>query len=194
MNNACASATTIGNGSFAGTTVGATNDGRSTCGAADASLDVWYSYTATCTGVLTVDTCTASSYDTVISVHSACPGTTSNQLTCNDDAQTPSACAGSLRSYANVNVTAGTNYKIRVTGYNGASGTFTLRVICGAGPLDNQCPCDLGQRRPHQLQRLLRLHHRVHERRRRLQRLGEVNTQDLFDFLACFFDPSGCNR
>lgn len=160
-NNICSAATVIGNGSFAGTTVNATNDGNATCGASTTTRDVWYSYTATCTGVLTVNTCTAASYDSVISVHTGCPGTTSNQLSCNDDSST-GACAGSTRSYLTINVTAGTNYKIRVSGYNGASGTFTLRTVCGTGPASTGCPCDMSGD-------------------------GFLTSQDFFDFLNGFF-------
>jgi len=163
--DACASAPSIGNGSFSGTTAGAARDGTATCGSSSStSPDVWYSYTASCTGVLTVDTCTAASYDTVLSVHSACVGTTANQLACNDDAAA-GACSGSTRSYLTMNVTAGTTYKIRVSGYNGASGTFTLRTVCGAGPAGSGCPCDFNAD-------------------------GALSSQDFFDFLTAFLQGS----
>ena len=58
-------------------------DGSSGCGLN--TPDVWHRIDIpTCGGDLTVYTCPAS-YDTVISLHSACPGTSLNQLACNDD-------------------------------------------------------------------------------------------------------------
>ncbi|MBL8878304.1 MAG: hypothetical protein JNG88_04210, partial [Phycisphaerales bacterium] len=101
------------------------------------TADVWYTYTAPSQGVLAIDTCT-SAYDTVVSVHSACTGTTANELACNDD------CAGSpcggTNTCLSLNVTGGTTYKIRVSGYNGAVGTFTLNIIfTPTAPTNDNC-------------------------------------------------------
>jgi subtilisin family serine protease len=188
-NNACASATVVGNGSFAGSTAAATNDGSASCGSSSTTRDVWYSYTATCTGVLTVDTCSAASYDTVLSVHTACPGGTGNQLACNDDGASGTACAGTLRSYINLNVTAGTTYKIRVAGYNGASGTFTLRIACGAGPANNECPCDWNHDGVVTSSDFFAFLTDFTNGVGDFDGSGEVTTQDFFDFLQMFFAP-----
>ncbi|HYE77832.1 MAG TPA: hypothetical protein VEI97_07590, partial [bacterium] len=102
------------------------NDGTATCGATAGTRDVWFSYTAPGNCNLTIDTC-GSGYDTVLSIHSACPGSGANQLACNDDAPAGS-CAGTLQSYITIPVTAGTTYIIRLGGFGGAFGPFTLNV------------------------------------------------------------------
>ncbi|MBL9000662.1 MAG: hypothetical protein JNK25_05945 [Phycisphaerae bacterium] len=133
-NNACAAATSIGLGATNGSTYCATTDGSTNCGFQVAN-DVWYSFTPSCAGTYTFDTCADANFDTVVSVHSGCPGTTGNQLGCNDD-----ACAG-LRSRVSVNLAAGTTYLIRVGGYFGAYGNFTLTVTRGADtfPANDAC-------------------------------------------------------
>ena len=128
----CSIAIAIGAGTSSGTTAAATNDGSASCGASATSPDVWYKYVATGTGTMTVDTCAAASFNTVLSVHAACPGTTGNEIACNDD---NAACgSGSTRSYLTVPITAGNTYYIRVAGYNGATGTFTLTLTVDSAP------------------------------------------------------------
>jgi hypothetical protein len=105
----------------------ATLDGISTCQpVAPSGPDVWYRFTAPCNGTLAAYTCPAS-YDTVLSVHSGCPGTAANSLACNDD----SAYCGTAyptTSYVSVPVVEGLSYLIRVAGYNSHSGTFVLNT------------------------------------------------------------------
>jgi len=135
-NDLCSTATMISgsSGSIPGTTVGATGDNNTSasampsCNGSYSFFDVFYDFTACATGNLTLETC--GTFDTILSVHTACPTlTTSNQLTptassCNDNG--PGACAPG--SSVTVAVTAGTNYKIRVvTSVSSApGGTFTL--------------------------------------------------------------------
>jgi hypothetical protein len=135
-NDACASATVIGTGSFSGTTCGATNDGSASCGFSAATPDVWYSFTPTCNASLNLDTC-GSGFDTVLSVHSGCPATTINELACNDDC-IGGGCFGTVQSCLSLPVTAGNTYRIRVAGYNGAIGAFTLNVAL-APPVNDNC-------------------------------------------------------
>jgi len=118
-NDGCASATAIGNGSFNGTTNNATDDGDSTC-AGSSTPDVYYLYTAPTTGSVTASTCAGGSFDTVISVHSACPASPVNQIACNDN-----FCG--TRSQSTFQAVSGTQYIIRVAG-SAASGTFTLSM------------------------------------------------------------------
>ena len=118
-NDACANATAVGNGTFNGTTNNAAADGQSTC-VGSATPDVYYLYTAPATGNVVASTCSAASYDTVISVHSGCPATTGNQIACNDN-----FC--NARSQVTFAVTAGQQYLIRVAGST-AAGTFTLTL------------------------------------------------------------------
>ena len=139
-NDDCASATVIGDGALVGTLVSATNDGSASCGTSNANGDVWYSYTASCTGMMTVNTCGTNDLggvdqgaDTVLSIHSGCPGTTGNQLGCNDDFLA-GACsdAGMTRdSSLTMAVTTGQNVLIRVSHWDSSiPKAFNLSVSC----------------------------------------------------------------
>ncbi len=114
--NSCATATLITPGTYNGTSVGSTRDGTASCGSAANSPDVWYRITSATRKELTVTTCAAASFDTVLALFDACGG---NQLTCNDD-----AC--DLKSSVSAVIEAGQTIYIRVAGFNGATGTFTL--------------------------------------------------------------------
>lgn len=124
-NDNCANAIVVTNGTYTGSTTGMTRDGSASCGSSSTTVDVWYRYTAPATGTLNLNSC-GSGYETVLSVHSGCPGTSSNQLACNDDCG-GSPCGG-VASCLSRAVTAGVTYRIRVSGYNGATGNFTLSV------------------------------------------------------------------
>jgi len=117
----CAGAPVVAQGVYTGTTAGATHDGSATCGDSDLSPDVYYAYEASCNGTLVASTCTGTSYDTVLSAYSSCPGTTSNELICNDD-----TCG--FTSQISIPITAGSTYRIRVSGYGGDSGAFALTL------------------------------------------------------------------
>lgn len=119
-NDDCANATIIGEGNFSGDTSSATNDGSSYCGSSSTSPDVWFRYDATSNLTLIADTF-GSNYDTVLSVHSACPGTDLNTISCNDD------CIG-LDSCVSVSVTAGNSYWIRVSGFGDDAGNFQFHL------------------------------------------------------------------
>lgn len=118
----CETAQPIGNGTFDGDTFGATNDGSASCGASSGSPDVWFVYTPTSDCILQLAMC-GSGYDTVLSVHSGCPGDESNQLECNDD-----SCG--LSSRVSLLVQTGVPQYIRVAGFEGATGVFTLTANC----------------------------------------------------------------
>ncbi|MHC5110264.1 MAG: hypothetical protein ACYTHJ_10340 [Planctomycetota bacterium] len=125
--DACQGAADLCPGTAGGTTQDATNDGSANCGNSGSSPDKWYVYTPAANGTLTVTSC-GSGYDTVLSIHTGCPGTSSNQVACNDD-----TCG--LQSSVTTSVTAGESYYVRIAGYNGSTGPFTLNVT---GP-----DCDL---------------------------------------------------
>ncbi|GMU83235.1 MAG: hypothetical protein AMXMBFR47_31060 [Planctomycetota bacterium] len=133
-NNACSNAIPVVAGSYSGTTSGATNDGAGTCGASSASPDVWYSYVAPFNGQFQVSTCGGAGWDTVLGIWTGCPGSGS-EVSCNDD-----SCG--LQSTVNASMVAGVQYLIRVAGYSGASGAFTITITeteggppgGGAGP------------------------------------------------------------
>jgi hypothetical protein len=132
-NNTCSNAGSVFDGGvYSGSTSTATASGATaSCGSSTSSPDVWFSFTAPCSGTLRLDTC-GSSYDTVLAVWSACGGT---ELACNDDSV---FCTNTLHSMLTVPVVQGTNYRIRVSGFGGATGNFTLRVNM-LTPANNAC-------------------------------------------------------
>ncbi len=131
VNDVCAEAITITTGQYAGSTSGAAREINDTCTPPSASGgDVFYRWVAPCSGVLILNTC-GSAYDTALSVSTGACGSLT-EIACNDDAAGGQCGAGSLQSYLNVAVAAGTAYTVRVSGYNGATGAFTLNVAAGA--------------------------------------------------------------
>ncbi|MGE3108595.1 MAG: hypothetical protein AB7G11_08435 [Phycisphaerales bacterium] len=130
-------------GATAFSTVGATTDGPTptTCGTGNQiANDIWFTYTACTSGSHTVNTCTGGSFDSVMAVYTgACASLT--QVACNDDA---AGCgSGGLSSSITWTATSGTTYRIRVGGYQGATGTGTLTLSgpsCGpSGPPNDNC-------------------------------------------------------
>ena len=118
-NNECSAAIAVGNGIVGPhTNVGATTSSPGwPC--ASGGNDVWFVYSAYQNGTLSVSTCGQATWDTAIEVFSGtCTSLTS--LGCNDD-----TC--SLQSTVTTPVTPGTYY-IRVGGYNGATGSFSLDI------------------------------------------------------------------
>ncbi len=102
---------------YNGTSAGADGTDVTSCTLGDA-LDVWHCWTADCTGVATFNLCN-SSYDTSLAIFDACDG---NELACIDD-----NCA-LTRSQLDLFVTEGTAYYIRVSGFHGDTGDYTLTV------------------------------------------------------------------
>jgi len=124
-NDSCLNCQAIGIGSFIGSTMTATADGASSCPGSSPSADVWYCLVPAIDGMVALNTCVAN-FDTVISVHSACPGTLANQIGCNDDCpETPCLAPNSCLTFP---VTAGLTYYIRVGGFGGSAGDFTLGI------------------------------------------------------------------
>lgn len=84
---------------------------------------LWYDYSATCFGRATIRTCAAASFDTILTVFDGCDG---GVLAQDDD-----ACGiqdrGSIVSWF---VRPGATYPVRVSGFNGATGTFVVDVSC----------------------------------------------------------------
>ena len=88
QNDDCADRIPITDGDTGYTTIGATTDGPANCAGSFGS-DIWFNYTATCDGDLTLSTCDQVDYDSAIAVYSGtdCPvGTGASVLLgCNDD-------------------------------------------------------------------------------------------------------------
>ncbi len=138
-NDLCANAQTVPDGATAFTTALATTDGPTlptSCdpgGANATGQDVWFNYTATCSGILTVGTCGSATFDTRVAVYStdspACACPTDNTLlkVCNDNG---AGCAPATTSEAFLPVSQGNCYKIRIGGAGSQTGSGTLTVTC----------------------------------------------------------------
>jgi hypothetical protein len=98
------------------------------------ATDVWYVYSATASGDLTVSTCSnGTCFDTVVAVYDGTCGAL-NLLACNDDDDTCTDGVGTLASTVTVAVTSGTDYYIRVAGAQfGDTGCFNLITSFSAG-------------------------------------------------------------
>ncbi len=143
-NDACADAIAVTGGQLVmGSLAIATNDGDAPCGVSGDSADVWYTFTAPCSGQLAVGTCGTHDapgqdlgMDTLISLHNACAADDSTALDCSDDsiAGCPND-AGSVRdSFIARTLAANETVLIRVAHYNAslADGLFQLNVDFGA--------------------------------------------------------------
>jgi len=129
-NDDCSEAIPITDGTYQGTTVGASLDGATGCtglcecyGQSGTAPDVWYLYTATCDGRLEVDIC-GSIFDTWLSIQE--PGCSGAEVACNEDYCGPTG----WQSWVSTQVAAGEQYLIRVSGWEGESGPFELHVSC----------------------------------------------------------------
>ena len=105
-------------------------------GAGNFTHDLWYTYTATCTGNLTVDACatTGTVTDTVMALYSgSCASPT--EIACDDD-----SCgdANNLLSSATISVTTGDVIRIRIGTWGGSpAGAIALTVTCAVLNNDN---------------------------------------------------------
>lgn len=88
--------------------------------------DLWYSFTAPTSDVYRFDLC-GSTFDTVLEVHEGACGS-STVLGCSDD-----HCG--LESWTTVVCTAGTEYKVRVGGWGGATGVGNLNIFVASRPV-----------------------------------------------------------
>ncbi|MEE2718467.1 MAG: hypothetical protein VX727_01615 [Planctomycetota bacterium] len=132
-NDECASAMPAINGSNAFSTLDATASSDSYSDALCSGTylgmmhaDIWFSYQATCTGSLTVSTCSTATFDTDLVVYRGTCGDMT-QIACNGDNST---CSG-YSSYLQTPVTAGEQYLIRIGGWDeNSTGTGTLQISC----------------------------------------------------------------
>ncbi|MBL8755325.1 MAG: hypothetical protein JNK15_18645 [Planctomycetes bacterium] len=120
QNNDCSGSITLlpgTNGPFSN--VGSTTSAPSWgCGAG--ANDVWFDFSASGVGTVTIDTCGAS-FDTVLQVFTGNCGASLVSIGCNDD-----ACG--TASSLTLSVTPWVIYRVRVGGFQGATGTFPLHL------------------------------------------------------------------
>jgi len=132
----CAGAQAVGNvTNLAFDTTSATFDGPGHC---MNSPNIWYRYTATCTGDVTVSLL-GSSYDTKLAVYrtSTCYPAAAALIECNDD------FGSSYQSQITFAGTSGQQYLIEVGGYGSAKGQGKLTTSC-TGTTPTQQKPDLG--------------------------------------------------
>jgi hypothetical protein len=143
-NDDCSGANDVAAGAIPFTTLAATDDGPTLPAACDEGFgagmgaDVWYEFVAPQCGTAVVSTCGAADFDTRLAVYDgcSCPVDNDSLLACNDDA---ADCAG-FTSRASFAVQAGSCYKVRVGGFNGAAGTGTLTLTHNAESCPPTCP------------------------------------------------------
>ena len=133
--DACTSAPVVGEGTFSGNTTTASNDGTSSCGDSATSPDVWFAYQASSNGVANARTGPGlgTDFDTAIAVFDGCGG---NEIIANDDAYSGDASGISEVSWV---VTVGQMYWIRVAGFGGDTGNYTLEVRVDPQPFNDKC-------------------------------------------------------
>jgi hypothetical protein len=133
-NDECSGALPVLDGSNLGFTNASATTSAPAWPCANGGNDVWFRYLATCTGLLTVETCSpGTNYDSSLEAFSgSCAGLTS--LGCNDD-----ACS-SLSSRITFSVIQGTTYYLRVGGFGSAVGAFDVLVNClGSNNTNEEC-------------------------------------------------------
>jgi hypothetical protein len=130
-NDECANATAIGTGVFAFNNATATNSATTLPAACDGGVgttmqrDIWYLFTAPCTGTAKITTCGTTAFNSRLAVYSlACP-TTGTLVGCNND--DPNCTNGGAS--VTFSAFAGGSYFVRV-GANSTGGAGTLTVTC----------------------------------------------------------------
>jgi len=127
-NDDCADAESITNVTvLAFDTTNATFDGPGSCQTAP---NIWYCYTASCTGNVTVSLC-GSSYDTMLAVYDGCGCDLApfDMIECNDD-----TLSCSDQSEITFSASAGNQYLIEVGGFGLQRGHGFLNISCQVPP------------------------------------------------------------
>lgn len=105
------------------------------CVGALGGVDVYYTLTPATSGMYVINTCGAA-FDTVLSLHTACPTSAMNTVAgaCNDD-----GCG--LQSQLTISLPAGQSYVLRVASYDGSTipGPFVLTVQFTPAPANDVC-------------------------------------------------------
>lgn len=136
-NDDCAGAIeiTIGTVNLGNNCLASTTDDAEVSCQANSNKDVWFVWTATCTGEVTMDTegsVFAPTNDTVLAVFDSCGGT---EIACDDDDGT------GLLSLLTFNAVSGTDYYIRIAGFNASCGDIQLNIACSV--VCGSCPGDV---------------------------------------------------
>ncbi|MAJ27940.1 hypothetical protein CBD41_00875 [bacterium TMED181] len=127
VNDNCSDAAPLVEGSFTMTTLGATTDGPTTCGGSNLN-DVWFLYTASCSGIVTLSTCGTANFNPQMAIYpgsSACPPDAASELACDSG-----SCTGSGEPEIFLDAIAGETYLVQIGGFNGERGDLTLTISC----------------------------------------------------------------
>ena len=137
-NDGCSDATPIGLGTLQDSLFGATSDGSTGC--LNSFPDLWYRFSAPERGIYVFTTCGThdlpgidQGVDTVLAVHSGCPGDLQDLLTCNDDSP-PNSCRGADQGFGHdskveLTLDRGPIVFVRVTSFEGVTeGDFLLKL------------------------------------------------------------------
>jgi len=139
-NDSCDAAVAVSDGTRSYSNLGATTDGPnepSMCNffnRTNVESDIWYCYTATCTGTAYVSLC-GSDFDTRLAVYAGCDCPTSAPLACSDD--DCGTGVENVQSRVTVAVTTGQKYLVRVGGYDVEQGDGRLTIGCNVDACAN---------------------------------------------------------
>ncbi|MBY0312932.1 MAG: hypothetical protein K2W85_12750 [Phycisphaerales bacterium] len=134
-NDACANARVLSVGTPVSGRTSPIIGTEGTVACATSAFDVWYTFVPPVLASYTISTCTQPVFDTVLSVHTACPGVPgAGVIACSDNA------CGSASSVT-LSLAAGTPYRVRVAGKGAAPnaewGPFAILVSQNAPSNDN---------------------------------------------------------
>lgn len=129
-NNCFASPTSVaaGGATLSQSTSGATLESGEPRPCGSMGGTVWFTWTPTTSGTATIET-VGSSYDTVVAAFTGSSLGSIASVACNDD-----IASGNYQSRISFSASAGTTYRIQAGGYNGATGSLTLKVIAPSAP------------------------------------------------------------
>jgi len=133
VNDCCSDAIAVGDETRPYGNVGATTDGPdepTMCnffGRTNVESDIWYCYTASCTGTASASLC-GSDYDTKLAVYAGCDCPTAAPLDCSDD--DCGTGVENVQSRVTFTATAGQKFLLRVGGYLGEHGDGRLTIGC----------------------------------------------------------------
>jgi hypothetical protein len=199
-NDTCATATSIGEGTFPFDTLNAGTDNAFLDAACANALgfnllvgDVWFRYTPSRSGLATISTC-GSTFDTAMAVSSTsggCPSGVYTVLACNDDAVCPpNTGVLTAQSRLSLNVSSGQSYFIRIGSRFGNVGSGALAVSIPGG-----CPCDFDTSGAVNIDDIFIFLNAwfAQDPRTDFDHNGSRNIDDIFQFINCFFNqPAGC--